>query len=95
MVQTDVIVGEISTFQREKCCYAIKAMDNVQRASIQFGMHLDSWESTYEARAPRALPAIFVHPELDRRTLGIVHSLKGGEETEKKLKSLRVITPPH
>ena len=30
MVQVDVIVGEISTFQREKMSrYVIKAMDNV------------------------------------------------------------------
>ena len=31
-------------------CYVIKAMDNAWCASIQFGMHLDSWESTQVAR---------------------------------------------
>ena len=47
MVQADAIVGEISTFQREKCPrYVIKVMDNLEHVSIQFGMHLDSWEST-------------------------------------------------
>ena len=37
MVPADVIVGEISTFQREKWLAVIKEIDNVQRASIQFG----------------------------------------------------------
>ena len=40
-------------------------------------MQLNSWESTEVApRASlRALPTIRVHPELDGRTLDIVHSL--------------------
>ena len=71
-------------------CYVIKAMDNVYCASIQFGIHLDSWECTLVARDAlscassisdqrylRALPTIRVHPELDGRTLDIVHSLTG------------------
>ena len=52
-------------------------------ASIQFGMHVDGWESTRVARDAlgcatsiflrciRALPTIRVHPELDGRTLDI------------------------
>ena len=50
-------------------------MDNVWRASI--GMHTDSCESTKVAQEISnylsALPTIEVHPELDGRTLDIVH----------------------
>ena len=62
MVQADVIVGEISTFQREKClahCYK----SNGQCLAC---VHL--------LRYLRTLPTIRVHPELDGCTLDIVHS---------------------
>ena len=37
--------------------------------------NLDSWEKHLGLRNLRVLPTIRVHPELDGRTLDIVHSL--------------------
>ena len=46
MVQADVIVGEISTFHGVKNVSLCFQSNGQWRASIQFGMHLDSWGST-------------------------------------------------
>lgn len=63
MVQTDVIA--ISSVQKKRLfsvknvsLSVIKPVDNVWDTSIQFGMHLDGWESTQQleifSAAPRA-----------------------------------------
>lgn len=39
-----VLKKQLFSLKNVFLCY--KTMDNVLRASIQFGMHLDSWEST-------------------------------------------------
>ena len=71
-------------------CYVIKEMDNGQRASIQFGMHFDTWESTQVPRdgisyATFVLPIIHMHLKLDGRTLDIVYSSK---ETAQKMSKI-------
>ena len=88
--------------------YVKKAMDNVYLASIQFGMHLNGWESTYVARDAlscastisyylRALPTVRVHLELDGRTLDIVHSLNKRVKGRTSGRSIPIsnLKPPH
>ena len=81
----NLISAEKATIRREKMsCYVIKAMDNVQCASIQFGMHLDSQVSSQRCsqlhlehllRYLRALPTFPCIPSWMDARQTFVHSL--------------------